>query len=68
MKKSSMPLWILFCAGLVSIMARPAGADDWPAFRGPQRDGMCRETGLLKEWPEGRSAVGLEDHRAGRGF
>ena len=26
-------------------------ADDWPAWRGPNRDGNCRETGLLKKWP-----------------
>ncbi len=25
---------------------------DWPQFRGPQRDGVSRETGLRKEWPK----------------
>lgn len=24
---------------------------DWPQFRGPDRTGVSRETGLLKEWP-----------------
>ena len=28
-----------------------ATAADWPQFRGPQRDGVSRETGLLPEWP-----------------
>ncbi len=28
-----------------------AAGDDWPGWRGPNRDGICRETGLLKEWP-----------------
>ncbi len=28
-------------------------SNDWPEFRGPNRDGICTETGLLKEWPEG---------------
>jgi outer membrane protein assembly factor BamB len=28
-------------------------AADWPGFRGPNRDGLCTETGLLKEWPKG---------------
>jgi outer membrane protein assembly factor BamB len=28
-----------------------AFADDWPQWRGPQRDGISQETGLLKEWP-----------------
>ena len=38
----------------------PAGAKDpdttgfdWPQWRGPRRDGVSRETGLLKEWPAG---------------
>ena len=26
-------------------------ADDWPGWRGANRDGICRETGLLREWP-----------------
>jgi outer membrane protein assembly factor BamB len=25
---------------------------DWPQWRGPNRDGICSETGLLKSWPE----------------
>jgi outer membrane protein assembly factor BamB len=27
-------------------------AADWPQWRGPQRDGVSKETGLLKEWPK----------------
>jgi outer membrane protein assembly factor BamB len=26
-------------------------AGDWPQWRGPQRNGVSQETGLLKEWP-----------------
>lgn len=28
-------------------------AGDWPQFRGPNRDGISNESGLLKVWPEG---------------
>jgi len=28
-----------------------AAGFDWPQWRGPQRDGVSRETGLLKKWP-----------------
>ena len=33
---------------------RPAAAAsaDWPQWRGPNRDGVSKETGLLKQWPE----------------
>ncbi|MEX2141980.1 MAG: PQQ-binding-like beta-propeller repeat protein [Pirellulales bacterium] len=31
----------------------PALADDWPQWRGPNRDGHSRETGLLNKWPKG---------------
>ncbi len=27
-------------------------AADWPQFRGPSRDGICTESGLLKSWPD----------------
>ena len=26
-------------------------SSDWPSWRGPNRDGISRETGLLKSWP-----------------
>ncbi len=29
-----------------------ASADDWPQWQGPGRDGISKETGLLKEWPK----------------
>lgn len=29
-----------------------AAAADWPAFRGPNRDGLSAETGLLQQWPK----------------
>jgi outer membrane protein assembly factor BamB len=37
---------------LCSIMSALYGAD-WPQFRGPQRDGVSRETNLRKQWPDG---------------
>ena len=26
-------------------------AANWPQWRGPNRDGISKETGLLKQWP-----------------
>ena len=36
----------LLCLGTTSL------AEDWPQWRGPNRDGISTETGLLKEWPD----------------
>ena len=38
-------------------LAAPALAADWPQFRGPNRDGVSAETGLLRAWPEGGPKV-----------
>src|SRR2546425_896053 len=35
---------------VVSVSTIAAG-DDWPQWRGPNRDGVSTEAGLLKEWP-----------------
>lgn len=51
-----MPRWslpILLCTLTVVMPAARVGAEDWPAWRGTNRDGICREKGLLKQWPEG---------------
>lgn len=38
-------------------------ANDWPHWRGPDRDDISKETGLLKEWPkEGPKRVWLNDN------
>ena len=50
-RRTLRALWVsAFCAGLVF----PAGlsADDWPQWRGPNRDGVWRETGILETIPE----------------
>ena len=46
-----------------------AAADlDWPQWRGPNRDGVSTETGLLKQWPpKGPSAV-WSISNLGRGY
>jgi outer membrane protein assembly factor BamB len=38
---------------LLSTFPAITRADDWPQFRGPKRDGVSRETGLLQAWPKG---------------
>jgi hypothetical protein len=33
-------------------LTQPGRADDWPQFRGPHRDDVSAEKGLLKTWPK----------------
>jgi len=40
----------------------------WPQFRGPSRDGVSRETGLLQSWPEGGPKRIWEVQGLGRGY
>lgn len=42
---------------LAASAVTPLVADDWPQFRGPQRDGISGETGVLRSWPEGGPRV-----------
>jgi outer membrane protein assembly factor BamB len=51
----------------LSLLAGAALAADWPQFRGPNRDGISRETGLLKNWPAGGPKV-VWKAPAGEGF
>jgi outer membrane protein assembly factor BamB len=39
---------------LLPLIAR---AGDWPQFRGPDRDAISKETGLLRQWPAGGPRV-----------
>ncbi len=39
-------------ASVLLLLADHVLADDWPQWRGPNRDGISKETGLLKEWPK----------------
>src|SRR5262245_52618928 len=34
------------------VIGTPLFAADWPQWRGPNRDGMSKETGLLQSWPK----------------
>jgi hypothetical protein len=36
----------------VALLTVPLLAADWPQWRGPNRDGVSKETGLLKSWPK----------------
>jgi outer membrane protein assembly factor BamB len=49
------------------VAAAQAARTDWPQWRGPSRDGVSLETGLLDEWPAAGPPV-LWKKSIGRGF
>ncbi len=57
---------ILLFALAGQVMAQ-AGAN-WPQWRGPNRDGVSKETGLLKQWPAEGPPLLWKASGAGRGY
>ena len=46
----------------------PAGPDDFPQWRGPNRDGISADKGLLKSWPESGPAIVWQVDTVGVGY
>ncbi|MFY7951411.1 MAG: PQQ-binding-like beta-propeller repeat protein [Armatimonadaceae bacterium] len=44
-----LPISLAVVAAALAADTKPA---DWPQWRGPNRDGVSTETGLLQEWPK----------------
>src|SRR5215831_17715218 len=56
-----VPLFTLACCA-------PALAADWPQWRGPHRDGISSETGLLESWPAGGPRLVWKTQGLGEGY
>ena len=52
---------------LATRIAAQVGAE-WPQWRGPNRDGISKETGLLKQWPDGGPPLVWKATGAGAGY
>ncbi len=48
--------------------AMAQSAANWPQWRGPNRDGISKETGLLKQWPAEGPPLAWKATGAGRGY
>src|SRR6516165_6722459 len=53
---------------LATLLTLPLMAADWPQWRGPNRDGVSKETGLLKEWPKDGPKLLWTYKKAGAGY
>jgi outer membrane protein assembly factor BamB len=53
---------------LLALATSGVGAADWPQWRGPDRTGVSKESGLLKSWPVGGPKLLWTFKNAGEGF
>jgi outer membrane protein assembly factor BamB len=63
---------VLATAAVVVLVAtcgsgKTAGGD-WPQWRGPERTGISRESGLLKQWPAGGPSLAWQAANLGEGY
>jgi outer membrane protein assembly factor BamB len=65
---NSFNLFNLFNACVLLLVPAAVGATDWPQWRGPNRDGVSPETGLLKEWPKDGPKLAWQVKDIGGGF
>jgi outer membrane protein assembly factor BamB len=65
------PLAVISTAAIVlslSTVVSNRTLDDWPQWRGPKRDGVSAERGLLKAWPAGGPPLAWRTTGAGSGY
>ncbi len=56
------------CLIVALLLSHVSAAADWPQWRGPRRDGISAETGLLKEWPAGGPKLLWQVNDVGDGY
>ena len=56
------------CACLIIGPMHLAHGEDWPQWRGANRDGLSTETGLLKQWPQAGPKLAKQIDGLGAGF
>src|SRR5215510_9721 len=62
-----LSIGIVLLLSLVTEVAAQATAN-WPQWRGPNRDGISKETGLLKQWPTDGPPLIWKTSGAGKGY
>jgi outer membrane protein assembly factor BamB len=71
MSRTLLLVPLVALAAALASPAAPAGkpkALDWPQFRGPKRDDVSVEKGLLKSWPKGGPRLLWKGTGVGQGF
>lgn len=59
---------LALCALTLAAVLSAQAIDDWPQWRGPRRDGISAERGLLQTWPQGGPPPAWTAKGAGEGY
>jgi outer membrane protein assembly factor BamB len=72
MVRICLPALMLFALAFSSLMGDAAELKaptaEWPSWRGPNRDGISTEKGLLQEWPEDGPTLAWQASGLGKGM
>ena len=63
MKSRSLALGLILCSFVINVSAA-----DWPQWRGPERSGVSKESGLLRQWPSGGPKLAWRVDDLGDGY
>ncbi|HEY7697920.1 MAG TPA: PQQ-binding-like beta-propeller repeat protein, partial [Vicinamibacteria bacterium] len=58
----------MLASALFAFLISIASGNDWPQWRGPNRDGLSRETDLLPSWPSGGPPLVWKASGLGTGY
>ena len=64
----AVSLALVLAVGLSAAVIAQTPAADWPQWRGLERTGLSKETGLLKQWPTSGPAVAWTASGLGEGY
>jgi len=59
---------VIRCVCVLLLISTLCQASDWPQWRGPNRDGLSSETGLLQQWSQGGPSLVWRATGLGEGF
>ncbi|HSD45896.1 MAG TPA: PQQ-binding-like beta-propeller repeat protein [Pyrinomonadaceae bacterium] len=63
MKSRTLALGLILCSFVINVSAA-----DWPQWRGPERSGVSKESGLLRQWPSGGPKLAWRVDDLGDGY
>jgi outer membrane protein assembly factor BamB len=67
-RRTLTPVAVVAAVLSLSVVVSNRALDDWPQWRGPKRDGVSVERGLLKTWPSGGPPLAWKAAGAGEGY